>query len=128
LTTTSLKSPRQLPSALDCLNDILPDDKQQPALFLDYDGTLTPIVASPDEAVLSVAMRVLASWCPGSRGQRSPAIVSTILRRCKRFSTGLPISSSGSGSLDERASICGIRSRPQQEASILSHSDMRFLV
>jgi trehalose-phosphatase len=29
----------------------------QPAFFLDYDGTLTPIVARPEQAVLSTAMR-----------------------------------------------------------------------
>ena len=38
------------------------------AVFLDYDGTLTPIVPRPDEAVLSVAMRDtvqrLAARCP----------------------------------------------------------------
>ncbi len=46
------------PSALICAGDI----KRQlrtatPALFLDYDGTLTPIVAHPDLAVLSDDMR-----------------------------------------------------------------------
>ena len=38
------------------------------AVFLDYDGTLTPIVARPDEAALSDAMRDtvqrLAARCP----------------------------------------------------------------
>ena len=30
---------------------------KRPAVFLDYDGTLTPIVADPEKAVLSDAMR-----------------------------------------------------------------------
>lgn len=55
---TEAPSPtKQLPSALDCLNDIIPAEQQEPALFLDYDGTLTPIVDHPDDAVLSGSMR-----------------------------------------------------------------------
>jgi alpha,alpha-trehalase len=46
-----------LPSALEHLDAILAADRQSPALFLDYDGTLTPIVRHPDEAVLSDTMR-----------------------------------------------------------------------
>ena len=41
---------------------------RQPAIFLDYDGTLTPIVARPDLAVLAEEMRdivrELATLCP----------------------------------------------------------------
>lgn len=41
---------------------------QRPAVFLDYDGTLTPIVDRPDRALLSDAMRAavrdLAARCP----------------------------------------------------------------
>jgi len=41
---------------------------KKPALFLDYDGTLTPIVSQPDNAVLSAEMRQLiaqlAQLCP----------------------------------------------------------------
>ncbi len=48
------------PSALVCAGDI---DRRlcqaTPALFLDYDGTLTPIVAHPDLAVLSDDMRAV---------------------------------------------------------------------
>jgi trehalose 6-phosphate phosphatase len=50
-------SPGQLPSALDCLDEILREDVREPALFLDYDGTLSPIVAHPDDAILSDTMR-----------------------------------------------------------------------
>lgn len=46
-----------LPSALDHLDQIVPNDKDAAAVFLDYDGTLTPIVADPDAAVLSHSMR-----------------------------------------------------------------------
>jgi trehalose 6-phosphate phosphatase len=52
------RSPGRLPSALDCLDAIFPGEEREPALFLDYDGTLTPIVSSPDAAVLSDAMRL----------------------------------------------------------------------
>ncbi|GAB4363970.1 MAG: hypothetical protein Kow0060_20930 [Methylohalobius crimeensis] len=45
-----------LPSALDCMEEILHDDRA-PVFFLDYDGTLTPIVPHPDDAVLSDSMR-----------------------------------------------------------------------
>lgn len=47
-----------LPSALDCSGEILQRiHGRTVALFLDYDGTLTPIVENPDRAVLSQAMR-----------------------------------------------------------------------
>ena len=45
-----------IPSALDHVDDIAKRDRQL-ALFLDYDGTLTPIVRRPEEAVLSKSMR-----------------------------------------------------------------------
>jgi alpha,alpha-trehalase len=46
------------PSALVCVGDIERRLRQaSPALFLDYDGTLTPIVAHPDLAILSDDMR-----------------------------------------------------------------------
>lgn len=58
-----------MPSALTCLPDIgrmLRDFT--PAVFLDYDGTLTPIVARPEMAVLSdgmaAALRELAAATP----------------------------------------------------------------
>ena len=41
---------------------------RRPAVFLDYDGTLTPIVDRPEDAVISVSMRAavrgLAQRCP----------------------------------------------------------------
>jgi trehalose-phosphatase len=47
-----------LPSALDRIEEIRQEtEKKEVALFLDYDGTLTPIVDSPDQAVLSDQMR-----------------------------------------------------------------------
>lgn len=46
------------PHALACFDDIAEAVKHRhPVLFLDYDGTLTPIVARPELAVLSEAMR-----------------------------------------------------------------------
>jgi len=36
---------------------------KRPALFLDYDGTLTPIVKNPSEAVLSEEMRTVLTDC-----------------------------------------------------------------
>lgn len=62
-------SPRLLPSALACAPDItrLIGDAM-PAVFLDYDGTLTPIVERPEQALLgdsmAAALRELAAVCP----------------------------------------------------------------
>lgn len=59
---------RELPSALDSWDDIaalLVD--RRPVIFLDYDGTLTPIVSQPEDALLSEEMRAtlrsLAELC-----------------------------------------------------------------
>ena len=47
-----------LPSALDHLEDIRKRlSGRKPIVFLDYDGTLTPIVQRPEDAVLPPAMR-----------------------------------------------------------------------
>jgi trehalose-phosphatase len=46
-----------LPSALDCLGQIISPAHQTTAVFLDYDGTLTPIVSRPEDAVLPDAVR-----------------------------------------------------------------------
>ena len=49
---------RDLPSALidsEALHERLAG--RQPAVFLDYDGTLTPIVDRPEDAVISESMR-----------------------------------------------------------------------
>lgn len=64
-----MPKPELLPSALDPHLGPLPRlPHQRLAVFLDYDGTLTPIVARPDLAVMSDAMRTtvqeLASHCP----------------------------------------------------------------
>jgi alpha,alpha-trehalase len=61
-------SVRDLPSALGHLEDIEATLRaKRPAVFLDYDGTLTPIVEHPADAVLSEAMReavrALAQQC-----------------------------------------------------------------
>jgi alpha,alpha-trehalase len=47
-----------IPSALDRLGEILaPARDKRIAMFLDYDGTLTPIVSHPEDAWLSDSMR-----------------------------------------------------------------------
>jgi trehalose 6-phosphate phosphatase len=47
-----------IPSALDRLDKIIPHARgTRVAVFLDYDGTLTPIVSHPEAAVLSDSMR-----------------------------------------------------------------------
>jgi trehalose 6-phosphate phosphatase len=58
-----------LPSALDHADDIIKHIQQKRlVVFLDYDGTLTPIVERPDLALLSANMRQtiadLAGYCP----------------------------------------------------------------
>jgi trehalose-phosphatase len=58
-----------LPSALECFDDIRHAAGDKPrAVFLDYDGTLTPIVSRPEDAQLSESMRLilrqLTAVCP----------------------------------------------------------------
>ncbi len=64
-----MSQPLSLPSALDPQQGALPHLRgQQLAVFLDYDGTLTPIVARPELAVMGDTMREvvrnLAMYCP----------------------------------------------------------------
>jgi alpha,alpha-trehalase len=58
-----------LPHALEHVEQVTTDiDGRRPAVFLDYDGTLTPIVDDPHQAVLSDesrrAIKRLATMCP----------------------------------------------------------------
>jgi trehalose 6-phosphate phosphatase len=46
-----------LPSALEHVQEIAGADDRSLAIFLDYDGTLTPIVSHPEKAFLSDSMR-----------------------------------------------------------------------
>jgi len=46
-----------IPSALDHVQEIAGTGDRSPAVFLDYDGTLTPIVSHPEKALLSDSMR-----------------------------------------------------------------------
>ena len=61
---------RALPSALDAraIGGIVPSIIRCQAIFLDYDGTLTPIVALPELAIMSNAVRTLvrqlSTICP----------------------------------------------------------------
>ncbi|PYJ22665.1 MAG: trehalose-phosphatase [Verrucomicrobia bacterium] len=48
---------RKLPSALEHVQEIAAADSRQLAVFLDYDGTLTPIVSHPEKALLADSMR-----------------------------------------------------------------------
>ncbi len=48
---------RALPSALERLDEIVGRRDRRLALFLDYDGTLTPIVPRPEDAVLAPEVR-----------------------------------------------------------------------
>ncbi len=61
--------PSRLPSALDPGTDLAQQlELKRPVVFLDYDGTLTPIVARPELATLDGAVRrtlmALAERCP----------------------------------------------------------------
>ena len=62
-------TPPRLPSALDPGTDLARQlETKRPVVFLDYDGTLTPIVARPELALLDAAVRrtltALAEHCP----------------------------------------------------------------
>lgn len=57
-TSGSRPTAKGLPSALERLDELMRLARgKQPAVFLDYDGTLTPIVERPELAVLSTQMR-----------------------------------------------------------------------
>jgi trehalose-phosphatase len=56
LLTPFVKSNMLLPSALESVREIAGVTRQL-AIFLDYDGTLTPIVSDPQKALLSESMR-----------------------------------------------------------------------
>lgn len=61
----------RLPSALDPDTELVRQlEARQPVVFLDYDGTLTPIVARPELAVLDETVRrtlvALAERCPAA--------------------------------------------------------------
>lgn len=65
----ALRFPRRLPPALVCRPELAAwRGDRSIAVFLDYDGTLTPIVDDPEAAVLAPAMRTilesLAERCP----------------------------------------------------------------
>src|SRR5205807_9834471 len=59
---------KMIPSALDHIEEIIAAPGKRLALFLDYDGTLTPIVSHPEKASLSdsarMVLRALASKVP----------------------------------------------------------------
>ncbi len=56
----------ELPSALQSSDEIAAHlAGKRPVMFLDYDGTLTPIVSQPEEAVLSNAMRQVLAELAG---------------------------------------------------------------
>jgi trehalose 6-phosphate phosphatase len=53
-----LLNTNRIPSALDRFDEVFASARgNQVAVFLDYDGTLTPIVSQPEEALLSDSMR-----------------------------------------------------------------------
>ncbi|MBX0334983.1 trehalose-phosphatase [Pontibacter sp. HSC-14F20] len=55
---TQKRDARELPSALEQLNELKAQFQgRTPAIFLDYDGCLTPIVQRPELAILSDEMR-----------------------------------------------------------------------
>jgi trehalose 6-phosphate phosphatase len=57
---SSSSSETELPSALASMNDIIARiDEKQLAVFVDFDGTLTPIVDRPELAVLAEDMRAV---------------------------------------------------------------------
>lgn len=48
------KKPEDLTNAILCIDDLfLKMGQKKPVLFLDYDGTLSPIVSNPEDAILS---------------------------------------------------------------------------
>ncbi len=66
LSVAGPEAPAPMPQDADAIARLIAG--RRPALFLDYDGTLTPIVARPEMAILSDKMRAsvrrLAGLCP----------------------------------------------------------------
>jgi alpha,alpha-trehalase len=80
----------ELPSAMDRIREIIRWlEGKKTALFLDYDGTLTPIVERPEQAVLSPQMR---------------AILKTMAERC----TVAIVSGRGLKDVQERVTLEGL--------------------
>jgi trehalose 6-phosphate phosphatase len=100
-----------LPSALEHVEEIAGAGNRSLAIFLDYDGTLTPIVSRPDQAMLTdstrAILRTLASKVPvailSGRGREDV---------CKRVAID-GIVYAGSHGFD----IAGPRGLPKQEAT-----------
>ncbi len=54
------KDPETLPHAIDTIGEIIRTiGNRKPAFFLDYDGTLSPIVKNPEDAILSDKARAI---------------------------------------------------------------------
>jgi trehalose 6-phosphate phosphatase len=65
--TTRGSSIRDLPNALHREGLARRIGDARPAVFLDYDGTLTPIVDRPQDAVISERMReAVLAWPPAA--------------------------------------------------------------
>ncbi|MGW8311922.1 MAG: trehalose-phosphatase [Desulfuromonadales bacterium] len=69
ISNSAMKTSDSLPSALTHFKEVTSElGHRLPAVFLDYDGTLTPIVDRPEMAIISVEMRQavrdLARYCP----------------------------------------------------------------
>lgn len=76
-----------IPSALARFEEIrLALTGKSPAVFLDYDGTLTPIVAHPEDAVMSGAMREIIE---GLAGCCTVAVISGRERRDVKAMVGV---------------------------------------
>src|SRR5215204_3258448 len=58
-------------------------DVRSPAVFLNYDGTLTPIVDRPEDAVISYGMRRTVRELAGHRRARGGRRVRGVARRGK---------------------------------------------
>ncbi|PON90207.1 Trehalose-phosphatase [Trema orientale] len=78
------------PSALNCFSQIIKHARNKRiAIFLDYDGTLSPIVDDPDRALMSNAMRSAVK----NVAMHFPTAIISGRSRDKKSSVAMPKSS-----------------------------------
>jgi len=126
------KKTDDLPCALDRFNDVTCRLKnRQPAVFLDYDGTLTPIVERPEDAVITDEMRQtvqdLADYCTvaivSGRDRRDVEQLAGVKRIHYAGSHGFDIADPEGRTMENRQGEAFLPALDQAEKALHEHLD-----